>query len=282
MELNRLRNICQPKNPERPWSLSEKITRYFSIYFTCIFIKLGITANAVSFLSVVVGYVGCYFIISDLYMGVLIGAIFLVIWDVLDCSDGEVARFNKQSSLTGLYVDRMAGLVVGVAQYIFIGFYVYNITNDIYAIIFGIVASISRPISTLSSSHMQVSALEAFLYNYKKEDKNIILEDNDTSFIPDLDFVGVKKHNLIMTTGWFFYKGIGKHFLFIISIFVDFFILDVSNMTTIYDSAIGIYLIIYGVFSPLAWGWMVYKIIKNKSTEAFYNKILSRSKIYSK
>ena len=83
-------------------------------------------------------------------------------------------------------------------------------------------------------------------------------------------------------TGWFFYKGIGKHFLFIISIFVDFFILDISNMTTIYDSAIGIYLIIYGIFSPLAWGWMVYKIIKNKSTEAFYNKILSKSKIYSK
>ena len=143
MNIRELRSKCQPKDPDRPWSWSERITRSFSIYFTIPLIKLNLSPNQVSLLSVVVGFIGCFLLLSASKYVIFFGAILLIVWDALDCSDGEIARYNEESSLTGLYVDRMAGLIVGVAQYVFIGYLVYNTSGDILAFAFAFSASIS-------------------------------------------------------------------------------------------------------------------------------------------
>jgi hypothetical protein len=271
--LNDLRNRCQPKDAKRPWSWSEKITRSYSIYFTKPLIKWGLSANQVSLLSVIVGLFGCLLLLTPYSFTIFLGAILLIVWDALDCSDGEVARYRGQSSLTGLYVDRMAGLVVGVAQYVFIGYLIFNITNDLIAFAFAFSASISRPIATLTSSHMQVSAIESFLYDYKKHAAGAS-EEADGGFIPDLNTIGVQTQGLLLKIGWFFYKGIGKHFLFVAALILDFWVFGIKDVHSIFHCATGLYLVAYGVLSTLAWIGMTLLAIKKRSTESFYKKIL--------
>jgi len=247
MNIKALRAQCQPK--DRPWSWSEKITRSYSIYFTKPLIKWGLSANQVSLLSVIVGLFGCLLLLTPYSFTIFLGAILLIVWDALDCSDGEVARYRGQSSLTGLYVDRMAGLVVGVAQYVFIGYLIFNITNDLIAFAFAFSASISRPIATLTSSNMQVSAIESFT-------------------------IGVQTQGLLLKIGWFFYKGIGKHFLFVAALILDFWVFGIKDVHSIFHCATGLYLVAYGVLSTLAWIGMTLLAIKKRSTESFYKKIL--------
>ena len=81
--------------------------RRVSPYVTYIFIKLGISANAATWLSVVSALLGCFMISLSKTSYTLIGLFFIQFWYVLDHVDGEIARFTRTSSKEGLYLDVM-------------------------------------------------------------------------------------------------------------------------------------------------------------------------------
>lgn len=80
-------------------------TRYYSIYITWFFVKLGVSADAVTGLMALAGVAGPLLIIPHSLWLNLIGVFCLVAHTVLDCVDGEVARYNKVSSPRGIFLD---------------------------------------------------------------------------------------------------------------------------------------------------------------------------------
>lgn len=86
---------------------SNQIVRRVSIYITWLLIPTGISANSVSVINCAIGVLGGIAFYLGNYWGVLGGAILFIANTVIDGVDGEIARYRKKSSLTGLYADRI-------------------------------------------------------------------------------------------------------------------------------------------------------------------------------
>jgi phosphatidylglycerophosphate synthase len=78
-----------------------------------------ITPNQLTYLMVVAGVLAGAALLLPGLAGALLGAVLIQLYLLLDCVDGEVARWRKQTSITGVYLDRVghylseAALLVG-------------------------------------------------------------------------------------------------------------------------------------------------------------------------
>ncbi|WP_019546760.1 CDP-alcohol phosphatidyltransferase family protein [Streptomyces sulphureus] len=78
-----------------------------------------ITPNQLTYLMVVAGVLAGAALLVPGLTGAILGALLIQLYLLLDCVDGEVARWRKQTSITGVYLDRVghylseAALLVG-------------------------------------------------------------------------------------------------------------------------------------------------------------------------
>jgi phosphatidylglycerophosphate synthase len=66
-----------------------------SIFFTYVSIKIGLTANAVSKLSILVSLAAYYLLSTGDSSLVILGAVLINVGQLFDCVDGEVARYAR-------------------------------------------------------------------------------------------------------------------------------------------------------------------------------------------
>ena len=117
--IKNLRWICQGKGKGGGRWYTNVVLRKISIYFTWLFLLTPITANQITVLRLVFGLASAaLFSIGNAWF-FLIGTISLQFSEVLDCCDGEVARYRRQTSATGGYLDPVLGTVV--IPFLFIG-----------------------------------------------------------------------------------------------------------------------------------------------------------------
>lgn len=130
MKISDLRQKCQPSYKQATDPLMEwYVLRPFSIYFTWLFVKLGFSANFVSFLGFVFAFIGgALFLQYDVGFG-LVGAVFIWFGFLFDCVDGEVSRWRGQSSVPGIYLDYFIGGVNDMIIMVCLGFYVSHISG---------------------------------------------------------------------------------------------------------------------------------------------------------
>lgn len=85
------------------------LQRVLSIYITRVFLSTRITANQVTILMLVVGFLSAV----PLFFGYFwLGLALSYLCILLDASDGEVARYRKQYSLRGIYLDIINHLAI--------------------------------------------------------------------------------------------------------------------------------------------------------------------------
>jgi len=86
--------------------------RSISIYFTKIFILLGIKPNHVTFLSVLLGLASAFFLSFNNRLFVISAGVIFLFALLGDHCDGELARYYKIQSYTGRYADRMGATII--------------------------------------------------------------------------------------------------------------------------------------------------------------------------
>ena len=96
--------------------------RKIAFLLASVFLKLGISANQISFLSLSAGIVGAGLIAFGDFKLILIGALLMQVWLVLDKTDGIVARLTKTSSKFGEFFEELNGSIIAVLFFISIGF----------------------------------------------------------------------------------------------------------------------------------------------------------------
>src|ERR671920_1743792 len=127
-----LRAATQPpqifeRNSGEHWA-GRLYIRRFSPYATRLFLRLGLSPDAVTWLFVLAGVAAAALLCVD---GVLpvIGAVLLIQLQILlDCSDGEVARWQGRSSPRGIYLDRIGHYVTEAGLPIALGIRVDDVT----------------------------------------------------------------------------------------------------------------------------------------------------------
>lgn len=90
-------------------NIADRILRLFSIYFTWVFLRFGVSANEVTVLSMLIGTLGSTYFMQ---ISILYGMILVYLYCILDASDGEIARITKTSNPKGLYFDYIATIIV--------------------------------------------------------------------------------------------------------------------------------------------------------------------------
>jgi phosphatidylglycerophosphate synthase len=137
-----LRAATQPasifeRNSGEHWA-GKLYMRRLSPYLTRLLLRTGISANGVTWLMIVAGVAAAGVLALP---GLLpaVGAVLLIqLQLLLDCCDGEVARWRGQSSAVGVYLDRIAHWVTYAALAIALG---VRADGDEYVVL-GLVAAV--------------------------------------------------------------------------------------------------------------------------------------------
>lgn len=81
----------------------------------------NITPNQLTVISMVFGVIGGFFYTIGNHQSFIIAAVLILIYNVVDCSDGQLARLKKNGTAVGRILDGIADYVVSVAAYVGIG-----------------------------------------------------------------------------------------------------------------------------------------------------------------
>jgi len=119
------------------------ILRPISVRLTRRFVKVGISANSVTFLMTLAGIVGIVCCVPHSALLTLAGALGFVLFDLLDAVDGEIARWNESSSTKGLYLDQASHLLVEYPSLAIPALHYYGIQHSDEYLVLAAIAVIS-------------------------------------------------------------------------------------------------------------------------------------------
>jgi phosphatidylglycerophosphate synthase len=83
--------------------------RIFSFYITPIFILLKISANQATLLRILIGLISTGLVF---FGEVFLGIIFFFIGDIIDCTDGNIARVNNTATYYGKFLDGYVDVII--------------------------------------------------------------------------------------------------------------------------------------------------------------------------
>lgn len=95
--------------------------RDLSPYVSTLFVRLGVPPNPITYLMIVSGVAaGVVVAFGDLWSA-LLAALLVQVYLLLDCCDGEVARYTGRTSVAGIYLDRIGHYLAEVALLVGLG-----------------------------------------------------------------------------------------------------------------------------------------------------------------
>lgn len=125
------------------------VCRKFSAYFSWVFARTPITPDQISLLMILSGIIGGIFLAMQSYLNGLIGVLFLQLFLVLDCVDGEVARIKRKFSSKGKFLDLLANDIVFVSIFTGLTLRVFLLLQNFIVIIAGFCAIVFFLLSKL-------------------------------------------------------------------------------------------------------------------------------------
>ena len=87
------------------------VLRKFSKILTWIAVRIGATPNQVTLLSFAIGLYSAYLFSRGEFAAILIGALLLQLSIIVDCVDGELARYTRKFSSLGAWLDAVTDRV---------------------------------------------------------------------------------------------------------------------------------------------------------------------------
>lgn len=142
-----LKEIMQIKRQMSPYGdkdfpvyvMSKYVYRNISCVFSYLFLKTSISANQVSLLMLLIGFVATIFFVVGWFIS---GIIALHVWYMFDIVDGEIARIKNQMSVTGAYLDHLIHYLNHPFIFVGMGFGIYRITGIICALVLACIAGL--------------------------------------------------------------------------------------------------------------------------------------------
>ena len=117
--------------------------RDLALPLTWALLHTPITANQVTFISLIVGIWGIFLISSLNPFVFLCGVSLLQLWYYLDHVDGQIARYRGTASMSGRYFDFLTHHIIHCALFFSMGFYCFLLTQKMFFLIFAFVTALS-------------------------------------------------------------------------------------------------------------------------------------------
>ena len=95
--------------------------RPLAYLFVKTILNTNLTPNHLTISAMIIGAIGGLLYILDSSTSLIFAGILLVVYDVLDCADGQLARIKKNGTTIGRILDGFADYIVSIFVYIGIG-----------------------------------------------------------------------------------------------------------------------------------------------------------------
>ncbi|WP_159940404.1 MULTISPECIES: CDP-alcohol phosphatidyltransferase family protein [unclassified Nocardiopsis] len=95
--------------------------RDLSPYLSTVFVRLGVPPNPITYLMMASGVLAGVVVAFGGLWSALAAALLVQVYLLLDCSDGEVARYTGRTSVAGIYLDRIGHYVAEIALLVGLG-----------------------------------------------------------------------------------------------------------------------------------------------------------------
>ena len=152
-----LRQICQTTAKRDQSNVYMRyVCRFLSIYLTRFILPTSMTPNQVSFAMIVTGVTATLFFLSPVSGMFVIGAFLLQLWYLLDCMDGEVARYRhfkttgsmiirkEESGLSGMYYDIINHYIINLMVPATVGIGIFYPTGNPLFLFLGIAGAVGQ------------------------------------------------------------------------------------------------------------------------------------------
>jgi len=117
------------------------LARLFGYYLSLVLIKLPVSANQVTFISMLIGLTGCWLFTKGELIWNIYGALLLVLSYGLDYCDGVIARLKGQCSPTGAAFDDFVDWIVDTAIFAGLGYGTWVAGSEIWWLWLGLIAA---------------------------------------------------------------------------------------------------------------------------------------------
>jgi phosphatidylglycerophosphate synthase len=118
-------NSLPPEKRQSDGLWTRFVLRPLSVPFVWLALRLGLSANGVSYLSTLFSAAGGVLFSLPGFALPLWGAILFNVFSILDCADGGVARTTKTAGPWGGWADAVMGFIAYTAVFLSTGVYLY-------------------------------------------------------------------------------------------------------------------------------------------------------------
>ena len=180
-----------------------------------VFIKTSLTPNQVTFISGILGVIGACILAFNSYPLLIISAILIQLYTILDLVDGDIARAKKMQSYFGMWLDIFFDKLIDFLIVIFLSIGVFTKTGNPNYLIFGI---------ALMGFIFAIQFIMVLNDTYFKD-----IRKSNKDFINSKTKVTIKKYSLMLYLFIFFRKHLSMQhtsFTFIVSIIAVMDILE--------------------------------------------------------
>lgn len=263
-----LKNFKYRINPEeRQGSYGYYFMRKISFFFTWLFLNLGFSANQVTFLQILAGILGSIFLAFKSIKFLLLGIFFLQLGFLFDNIDGEIARYRKEVSLTGKYLDTIGHEIVVPLMYFMLAVGSYLRTDFFPVLIFGFLAGLFSLRLDITTIYLEVGQmLESKLYKtfkyyvpFQISGKNLKLYKQKNEASPAR-----------IIYACFAYPGIMN--VFTLTVFIQWLLPEFKILNQSLEP-VAILLIIYGILIPPRRAYTIWKLVQHREAERKFNQL---------
>jgi phosphatidylglycerophosphate synthase len=123
--LKEISDSLPPEKRKQDGLWTRYVLRPLSIPLTWAALGLGLSANGVSYISVIFSVAGGVLFSLEGFMLPLCGAVLLNVFSVLDCVDGNISRVTRTAGPWGGWADAVMGFIAYIAVFLSTGVYVF-------------------------------------------------------------------------------------------------------------------------------------------------------------
>ena len=117
------------------------LSRQLGYYLSLVLIRLPVSANQVTFISMLVGLTGCALFIKGELIWNIYGALLLVLSYALDYCDGVIARLRGQCTPYGAAFDDFVDWIIDTAIFAALGYGTWIADGEIWWLWLGLIAA---------------------------------------------------------------------------------------------------------------------------------------------
>lgn len=167
--IKKLRRVTQPAESWKPWNLG--VLRWPSIYPTWLCLRLGISANAVTYFRFFVGMLSVFLLLLGSLNALIASFVIFHFAIMLDTVDGQIFRYHvwktgrKPSVLIGSWLDKTIDGSWRPLLLFAAGFGVFNATGNSWFLVLGSISAIMISLDQI----IKLRLFDVLIYKQKLE-----------------------------------------------------------------------------------------------------------------